>query len=120
MRVEVVVGGWEHDCCGPEIERYQRVRWTCVTDHGGRLEETHHDLEGLQTIDVSGTIVDVELLNPDGSRMQIRRVPSGRALRGFDDHDDGELLEMHTDEPVNAIDRELSGPEFIVTLEVGR
>lgn len=82
------------------------------------LEETHHDLEGLQTIEVSGTVVDLELLNPDGSRVLITRVPSGRALRGFDDRDDGELVEMHTDEPVKSIDAEVAEPEFIVTLEV--
>ncbi|WP_439592027.1 DUF6578 domain-containing protein [Microbacterium sp.] len=120
MRVEITVGGWEHDCCGPEIERYQRVRWTCVTNPDGGLVETHHGLEGFKTTDVIGTIVDIELLNPDGSRVLITRVPSGRALRGFDELDDGELFEMYSDQPANATGRELADPEFIVTLEVDR
>lgn len=120
MRVEVVVGGWEHDCCGPTYERYQQVRWTCITDSDGRLEETHHDLEGLQITDVNGTIVELELLRPDRSRVMITRVPSGRALRGFDLHDDGVVFEMYTDEPVAGIDRNVADPEFIVTLEADR
>lgn len=120
MRVEIAVGGWEHDCCGAEIERYQRVQWTCIVDSDGGLVETHHDLEGLKTTDVSGTIVDIELLDPDGSRVLITRVPSGSALRGFDDRDNGEVFEMYSDEPVDGIDRELADPEFIVTLEVDR
>ena len=82
MALEIVVGGWEHECCGPEIERYQTVHWTYLTDTDGRLHETHHDLEGLQTNEVTGAVVDLELVQVDGSRVGITRIPSGRALRG--------------------------------------
>lgn len=112
MTVEVFVGDWEHSCCGPEIQRYQRVQWTCVTDSDGRLHETHHDLEGLDVSEVSGTVVDLEVIHADGSRATITRIPSGRALTGNDPDDDGEVLEMYTDIVLDA-----SGEKFVVTLE---
>lgn len=115
VRLEVVVGSWEHGCCGPEFLRYQQVRWTCVTDADGRLYETHHDLEGLKITDVAGTVVNLELALPDGTRAEIERVPSGRALSGNDPHDDGEVVAAYTEEVLDA-----STEEFIVTVELAR
>lgn len=112
MRIEIIVGDWEHDCCGPEIERYQRVEWTYFVDSDGRFFETHHGLQNLDVFAVRGTVVDLELLRPDGSRTRLTRVPSGSALTGNDEHDNGELFELHTDERVDA-----SPPAFVVTVE---
>lgn len=113
MRLEIIVGGWEHECCGPEIERYQRVEWTCVTEPDGRLSETHHDLENIAVTPVHGTIVDLELVLADGSRTGIDRIPSGRALCGSDEHDDGVVRAAYTDEVLDA-----SSCVFMVTVEV--
>lgn len=116
MRVEVEVGDWEHECCGDEIERYRRVRWTCGT-HEGRLFETHHDLEGISVQEVVGTVVHIEAVLQDGTRVAIDRIPSGDAMRGCDPHDDGLILEQYTGEPVDAASHDLI---FIVTVDTRR
>ncbi|WP_344781506.1 hypothetical protein [Microbacterium kribbense] len=41
MRLEIFVGGMDHECCGPEIERYQQVRWNYVAGDDGRNYEVH-------------------------------------------------------------------------------
>lgn len=102
----VEVGGWEHECCGPAFERNQLVELGCVEvpaddGHPARLVETHHGLD-LGTIAVRGRVVDVAIRHADGSTAPIERVPSGKALRGFDEHDDGELRTPWSDEPVEA------------------
>ena len=112
-RLEVEVGGWEHGCCGPELVRFTRVEWTVTVAPDGRLVETHHDLEDLDVTTVTGTIVDLEALSAGGSRARIARVPSGSALGGMDGADPGEVVELHTDRPVD-----VSGNRFIVTVDV--
>lgn len=115
-RLEVEVGGWEHDCCGPELSRFTSVEWTVIPVAGGPFVETHHGLEeseGLTVIEVAGTIVELEAIERDGSRTPITRVPSGRALCGMNDDDAGEVLEMYTDRVVD-----VSDDRFIVTVEV--
>ncbi len=92
-RLEVEVGGWEHDCCGPELLRFTSVEWTVIPVAGGPFVETHHGMdetEGLKVIEVVGTIVELEAIDRDGSRTPITRIPSGRALRGMDEDDAGD------------------------------
>lgn len=116
MRLEIEVGGWEHGCCGPELVRFTNVEWTVTAAPDGRLVETHHGLdqtEGLEVIDVAGTIVELEAIERDGSRTTIARAPSGRTLRGMDEDDAGDVIELHTDRLID-----VSDDGFIVTVEV--
>ena len=116
MRLEIEVGGWEHGCCGPELVRFTNVEWTVMAAPDGRLVETHHGLdetEGLKVTDVTGTIVELEAIERDGSRTTIARVPSGRALRGMDEDDAGDVIELYTDRLID-----VSDDGFIVTVEV--
>ena len=91
--VRVEVGDWEHECCGSAIERDDVVDLGCLrrrdADGRVRLIETHHD-SPIETR-VRGRVVDILVLAEDGSSTPILRVPSGAALRGFDDEDDGHL-----------------------------
>lgn len=112
-RVEIEVGGWEQDCCGAELHRYTEIRWTVIVQDNGPLVETHHDLDGLETVEIAGTIVELEALGRDGTRVPITRVPSGSALSGNDPNDPGDVLELHTDRVVD-----VSGAGFVVTVEV--
>ncbi|WP_405371797.1 MULTISPECIES: hypothetical protein [unclassified Microbacterium] len=115
-RLEVEVGGWEHSCCGPELRRFTKVDWTVFTAPDGRLVETHHgldDLQGLEVIQVAGTIVELEAVERDGSRTPITRIPSGRALRGIDQEDAGDVINLYTDGVLDVSDE-----RFIVTVEV--
>lgn len=86
-----------------------------MTDADGLFHRTHHDPEGLSVTDVAGTVVNLELALPDGTRAEIERVPSGRALMGNDPHDDGEVVAAYTEEVLDA-----STEEFIVTVELAR
>ena len=52
------------------------------------------------TIRVRGRVVDICIQRLDGSTEQIKRLPSRRALGGFDDGDDGHLEQPWTGEPV--------------------
>jgi hypothetical protein len=107
MQTVVEVGDWEHECCGPAYERDAVVEIGCVVvpGRGGattRYVESHHDLSsGSDTTSVRGRVVDICIQHPDGSTEQIARLPSGRALRGFDDEDDGHLERPWTGEPVS-------------------
>ncbi|TDL45391.1 hypothetical protein [Microbacterium oleivorans] len=115
-RFEVGVGGWEHDCCDPELSRFTSVKWTVIPVAHGRFVETHHgldDSEGLKVVEVVGTVVQLEATERDGSRTPITRIPSGRALRGMDGEDAGDVIGMHTDRVVV-----VSDDGFIVTVEV--
>ncbi|GAA1432298.1 hypothetical protein GCM10009616_21450 [Microlunatus lacustris] len=80
MRVVVEVGGWEHECCGPAYEREQVVALTCLV--------------------VPGRVAEVGVEHRDGTVEDVQRLPSGRALRGFDDEDDGHLEQPWTGDPV--------------------
>jgi hypothetical protein len=111
MPVRVNVGGWEHECCGDAVQRGDRVRWTCIVTADGSLHETHHDLGGLKTVPIQGTVVDIELVSADGGRKGIERLPSGRALRGFDDDDSGVVRERASGEVIDPL-----GNGFLITL----
>ena len=106
MRTVVEIGDWEHECCGPSYERDTVVEVICLLVSGRdgaatRYLESHHDLTTQHnTIRVRGRVVDICIQRPDGSTEQIKRLPSGRALRGFDDDDDGHLEQPWTGEPV--------------------
>ena len=102
----VEVGDWEHECCGPSYERDTVVEVICRVVSGRdegvtRYRESHHDLTTQHdTIRVRGRVADICIQHLDGSIEQIERLPSGRALRGFDDDDDGHLEQPWTGEPV--------------------
>ena len=106
MRTVVEVGDWEHECCGPPYERDTVVEVVCRIvsgrDHAAtRYLESHHDLTTQHdVIRVRGRVVDICIQHLDGSTEQIERLPSGRALRGFDEGDDGHLDHPWTREPV--------------------
>jgi hypothetical protein len=100
--IVVEVGHWEHECCGPSYERDAVVELTCfvippgVEDVGAggvQYLETHHD--GLtskhKATSIRGRVSDLAIVHLDGSVEPIERLPGGRAIRGFDDDDDGHL-----------------------------
>ncbi|MFD3444625.1 DUF6578 domain-containing protein [Microbacteriaceae bacterium 4G12] len=88
MILEVLVGGWEHECCGPEVVRGLPVDWTCQ-ESAGTLEETHHDLDESHQTRVSGIVAEVFALTPDGDRLRVSRIPAGAALCVNDPDDAG-------------------------------
>lgn len=112
----VEIGGWEHECCGPALERNEIVELRCFeihedADRGPRLVETHHDLSAAPDVVVRGRIVDISIRHTDGSIEPLERLPSGRALRGFDAHDDGQLVRPWTGGLVTA-----DSDEFLITI----
>lgn len=117
MNVTVEVGGWEHECCGPAIERDDVVDLGCLRwrDANGQVQliETHHD-SPIETR-VRGRVVDILVLAEDGSSTPVLRVPSGAALRGFDEEDDGRLETPWSGEPVNE-----SNTRFLVIVKPRR
>ncbi|HEX8498925.1 MAG TPA: hypothetical protein VF661_17120 [Actinomycetales bacterium] len=119
MDVVVRVGGWEHACCGPAIERQELVDLGCVRVAGPDgevlLVETHHDTgppvgPAEQVERVRGRVADIRVVGDDGATRPVLRVPSGEALRGFDAHDDGHLEDPWTGEQVTP------GGTFLVTV----
>ncbi len=107
MRVVVVeVGDWEHECCGPTYERDTVIDLLCLEvpateTSSTRYVETHHDLTTRhRTVSVKGRVSDIVIRHPDGTVEAIERLPSGRSLRGFEDHDDGHLEQPRTGQPV--------------------
>lgn len=114
MDVRVEVGGWEHSCCGPSVERDQLVDFGCrrVTGHDGEvhLAETHHHLEA--ELRVQGRVCDIQVLCPGKSAQQVLRLPSGQALRGFDAEDDGHLEAPWTGQILP------DGEDFLITIRV--
>lgn len=114
MDVVVEVGGWEHECCGPAIERGEWIALGCVhvgTGDSAQLIETHHDHD----IDVlvEGRVVDLSAVGRDGVVEPIQRVPDGEALRGLNESDDGRLEQLRTGRRVR-----WSGEKFRVTVTV--
>lgn len=109
------VGDWEHECCGPAYERDSVVELSCLVVSGTvgtRYVESHHGLGGeVEPVDVRGRVDDLRIVHADGSTDQIQRLPSGRALRGFDDEDDGHLERAWTGEPVSN-----DSNQFLVTV----
>ncbi|WP_380160570.1 hypothetical protein [Kineococcus sp. R86509] len=115
----VEVGGWEHDCCGPAIERNAVIElsvypWT-GPDGRERLVEGRHDIGEAGTPvyqRVRGRVTNLHVVHEDGTIEAIARVPSGSALCGTDDGDDGHLETPWTGELIAA-----RGSEFLVTLQ---
>jgi hypothetical protein len=114
--VVVEVGGWEHECCGEAIDRDQVVDFQCIVHAGPdgrtRLAESHHgglDVRADQR--VQGRVTEIRVVQDSGATQPILRVPSGRALRGFDDHDDGHLEDPWTGDVVPS-----GNLEFLVTI----
>ena len=106
MDTVVEIGDWEHECCGSTYERNSVVELTCLVvsgrDGNARYVESHHDLTTRHpTTTVSGRVADIAIRHLDGTTEQLERLPSGRALRGFDDADDGRLAQPWTDVPVS-------------------
>ena len=117
MDVVVEVGGWEHECCGEAIERNQLVDLGCIryVDPGGELHlvETHHHIDPDER--VRGRVTEIHVV-PDGAALQpVLRIPSGPALRGFDEADDGHLEDPWTGEGITTDAR-----EFLVTVRTSR
>lgn len=117
--VVVEVGGWEHECCGEAIERGQLVDLQCIRYKGPdgrmRLTETHHGgLDVSADERVRGRVIDVQVVQDGGSALSILRVPSGRALRGFDD-DDGHLEDPWIGDVIIS-----AGEEFLVIVRTSR
>ncbi|SFO88354.1 hypothetical protein SAMN05660464_1395 [Geodermatophilus dictyosporus] len=113
MDVVVEVGGWEHECCGPAIERDRVVdlgctRWT-APDGQVRLVETHHHVEHDER--VRGRVTGIEVVLDEGTVQPVLRVPSGRALLGFDDDDDG-----HLEDPWTGVVVATGSTDFLVTV----
>jgi hypothetical protein len=115
--VVVEVGGWEHECCGEAIERNQLVDLHCIrwTDPDGqvRLIETHHHIDPDER--VRGRVTEIQVVQDGGTTQPILRVPSGRALRGFDDDDDGHLEGPWTGDALPS-----GSGEFLVTVRTSR
>ena len=119
MHTVIEVGGWEHECCGPAYERDTVVDLTCLAvsadDGSARLVESHHDLSTQRsTTRVTGRVVDIAIQHPDGSTEPIERLPSGAALRGFDDHDDG-----HLEQPWTGVAVTNDSERYLVTIAGG-
>ena len=100
MDVVVAVGGWEHACCGPAIERNELVDLGCVRVPAPigevELSETHHDVE--PDVRVQGRVRDIHVVRLGQPAQPVLRVPSGSALRGYDEEDDGHLEDPWTGE----------------------
>ena len=111
VEIEVSVGGWEHQCCGAAISRRDRVTWQ-IFRYGDELIETHHELE-LDTVSLSGRVLDIRARFEGDEAIEIDRLPSGSALTGNDEHDDGALVAAWTEAPL-----ERSSEDFLVRLEV--
>ena len=114
--VEIEVGGWEHECCGEAIERNQVVDMDCLRFVGAdgqvRLSAASHLSRSERR--VRGRVRDLQVLRPGQPAQPVLRVPSGRALRGFDPEDDGHLEDPWTGEPVP------DGEDFLVTVRPSR
>jgi uncharacterized protein DUF6578 len=116
MDVVVEVGGWEHDCCGTAIERNQLVDFSCIRYRGddgrSRLTETHHGgLDVRAGERVQGRVTDIRVVRDGGTARSILRVPSGQALRGFDEDDDGHLEDPWTGDLIAS-----ESSEFLITV----
>lgn len=109
----VEVGGWEHECCGAAYERGQLVDLNCVSYLGGDGRNCFSEVHHVTVPDrrVRGRITDIAMVLDDGSTRAILRLPSGAALRHFDDDDDGLLRDPWSERLVGEI-----SSEFILTV----
>jgi hypothetical protein len=117
--VVVAVGDWEHECCGKAIERNQLVDFQCIHHKGPdgriRLIETHHGLDVPADARVRGRVTEIQVVQESGTARPILRVPSGQALLGFDDGDDGHLEDPWTGDVIASESR-----DFLVTVRTSR
>ena len=65
MTIEVFVGGWEHECCGPQFVVDQVVTWDLRADGDGHLWETHHLPEDVART-VTGRVMAIREIDGDG------------------------------------------------------
>ena len=117
MKVIVEVGGWEHECCGPAIERGDSVTFTCIrhlqSDGQVRLIESHHGLGTSKRI--QGRVLDLHVVEEAGATRPVLRVPSGAALCGNDPEDAGHLQDPGTGEVAPS-----DSTDFLVTVLTDR
>jgi hypothetical protein len=118
MQIRVDLGGWEHECCGESYDLNDVVTWELFLPVAGELAdgadymESHHgQLSG--GVEVTGRVVAVEVASRPATFVSVSRLPSGRALRGFDEHDDGIPMVLATGDPLDG-----HPDEFVVTLEI--
>lgn len=115
MDVVVEVGGWEHLCCGRAVERDQLVDLGCLRleapDGEVRLSTARHDSE--PEVRVQGRVRDIQVVRDGEPAEPVLRVPSGDALRGSDDGDDGHLEDPWTGELLP------DGIDFLLVVHVG-
>jgi hypothetical protein len=114
----VEVGGCE--CCGEAIEGNQLVDFQCIRSTGPdgqmHLIESHHGgLSVAADERVHGRVTAIQVAHDDGTAQSILRVPSGQALRGYDDGDDGHLEDPWTGDVITAENR-----GFLVTVRTSR
>jgi hypothetical protein len=101
----VEVGGWEHECCGPALERRSKVTLTCISpDEGSADGHLVYSAHGIKSpaYRCTGYVLELWLVDEAGHRHPIERVPSGPALRGFDESDDGAIRSEPTGEIIAA------------------
>lgn len=114
MEITVDVGDWDHACCGDAFALDDIVTWEIFIPRdakplGSEYVQTRHGrLEGR--VPVTGRVVAIAATRADGSATMLGAVPSGRALRGFEEY---ELREQYTDV---VIDEEIH--DFVVTLSI--
>lgn len=118
--VVVEVGGWEHECCGEAIERDDVVDFDCIRHAGPdglvHLIESHHGgIDVPPEVRVHGRVTEIQVVRGGGDAQPVLRIPSGRALCGFGDGDDGHLEDPWTGDVI-----ESSGVEFLVTVRLSR
>ena len=96
------------------IERNQLVDLGCLRvlapDGEVNLSETHHHLE--PDVRVQGRVRDIQVARAGQPAQPVLRLPSGQALRGFDE-DDGHLEDPWTGEVLS------DGDDFLLIVDVG-
>jgi hypothetical protein len=105
VNILVEVGGWEHECCGAALERRSEVTLTCISpderSDGRYLVYSAHGIKS-PAYRCTGHVLDLWLVDEAGHQQPIQRVPSGPALRGFDESDDGAIRSEPTGEIIAA------------------
>lgn len=104
----IEIDRWSHDCCGEELSQGMRVTLNCRLPVGYDLlrsvdlvADSHSG--NLPFISCTGDVVQITMTDDHGTPQPIQRLPSGRALRGFDDLDDGAIQSADTG---NLVDRD--------------
>jgi hypothetical protein len=118
MQIRVDLCGWEHECCGDAYEINAVVTRELFLPTSGPLQgnaeyiESHHDLlTGGST--VTGRVVGVEVLGPQGTFVKVTRLPDADELGDAYDDDSGDLTDLATGDVLENESR-----EYIVILDV--